>query len=69
MITIRTMKQIATSRSLRSFRSAGSRLVASSAAVDRARIGAERDRQAGQEALRQWRNDAWSRQLKNQYDQ
>lgn len=66
MITIRTMRQIATSRNLRSFRSAGARLGAGSAAVDHARVAAERDRQIGQESLRQWRNAAWSRQLKNQ---
>ncbi|MBF2077742.1 MAG: hypothetical protein IGR76_04280 [Synechococcales cyanobacterium T60_A2020_003] len=65
MITIRTMKQIATSRSIPSFRSAGSRLVDSSAAFDQARMDAERDRQIAQESLRQWRSTLWSRQFKN----
>lgn len=66
MITIRTMKHIPTSRSIRSFRSTGSRSVVSSAAFDQARMDAERDRQVGHEALRQWRNALWNRQIKNQ---
>lgn len=61
MITIRTMKQIATSKTIPSFRSGGFNSLGSGAMVDQSRIKVGHQKMIEQERHRQWRNQAWFR--------
>jgi 5-formyltetrahydrofolate cyclo-ligase len=59
MITIRTMKQIATSRSIPSFRSTGSCSRLQRTAIDQGRRVAGYAHMQDEETRRQWRNQMW----------
>jgi hypothetical protein len=56
MITVKTMKQVATSRTIPSFRSVPSIMEISSQAVDRGRIAAGYSQMVNHETRRQIRN-------------
>lgn len=58
MITIRTMKQIATSRTIPGFRICRA-LGRSPLLSEQGRIAAAQSQMLDQEALRQWRNQQW----------
>ncbi|MBE9177833.1 hypothetical protein IQ268_04455 [Oculatella sp. LEGE 06141] len=59
MITIKTMKQIATCKTIPSFRSSGARGRSLSLPADRARMAAGYQHLLTQESQRQWRSRVW----------
>jgi hypothetical protein len=60
MITIRTIKQIATSRTIPGFRACRS-LGRSHLISEQGRIATAQSQMLEQEALRQWRNQQWQK--------
>jgi hypothetical protein len=62
MITVRTMKQIATSRTIPSFRAISSRMGIDHRTVDRGRVAAGYSQMANHETRRQIRNRMWRRE-------
>jgi alkylated DNA nucleotide flippase Atl1 len=60
MITIRTMKQIATSQTIPNFRACRS-LGRSHLICEQGRIKTAQSQMLDQEALRQWRNQQWQK--------
>lgn len=60
MITIRTMKQIATSRTTPGFRACQS-LGRSHSILEQGRIAIAQSQMLDREALRQWRNQQWQK--------
>jgi hypothetical protein len=65
MIAIRTMKQLATSRSIPSFRFAPSSMDISSRVVDRGRMAAGYSQVVNHETRRQIRNHQMNHRLRN----
>jgi hypothetical protein len=65
MITVRTMKQIATSRTIPSFRAVSSRMGIDNRAVDRGRVAAGYSQMVNHETRRQIRNCMWRREPSN----
>jgi hypothetical protein len=65
MITIRTMKQVATSRTIASFRSAPSSMGISSRGVDRGRMVAGYSQVVNQETRRRIRNHQMNHRLRS----